>query len=59
MPLLMHITKFDATLGTYLGDANKDMMDKAKEIWTRIQAMATMLDMTPDVHLRLMLFLLD
>ena len=41
IPLLVHITKVDAKLGTYLGDANKDMMDKAKEIWTHIQAMAT------------------
>ena len=59
VPLLMHVTKFDAKLGTYLGDANKDMTDKAKEIWMRIQAMATVLDMAPDVHLRLALFLLD
>ena len=51
--------KFDAKLGTYLGDANKDMMDKATEIWTGIQAVATVLDMTPDVHLGLALFLLD
>ena len=51
--------KFDAKLGTYLGDVNKDMMDKATEIWTCIQAMATASDMTPDVHLRLALFLLD
>ena len=59
MPLLMHVTKFNAKLGTYLGDANKDMTDKAQEIWTRIQAMAMALDMTPDMHLRLTLFLLD
>ena len=59
MPLLAHVTKFDAKLGTYLGDANKDMTDKAMEIWTRIQATATALDMTPNVHLRLTLFLLD
>ena len=58
-PLLTHVTKFDAKLGIYLGDANKDMTDKAKEIWTRIQAVATVLDMAPDVHLRLALFLLD
>ena len=58
-PLLAHITKFDAKLGTYLGDANKDMTDKAMEIWTRIQAMATASDMTPNMHLRLTLFLLD
>ena len=58
-PLLIHITKFDAKLGTYLDDANKDMTDKAMEIWTRIQAMATASDMTPNVHLRLALFLLD
>ena len=59
MPLLTHVTKFDAKLGTYLGDANKDMMDKAMEIWTHIQAMATVLDMTPNAYLRLVLFLLD
>ena len=59
VPLLVHVTKFNAKLGTYLGDANKDMMDKAKEIWMRIQAMAMASDMTPDVHLRLALFLLD
>ena len=35
------------------------MTDKATEIWMRIQAMATALDMTPNVHLRLALFLLD
>ena len=58
-PLLAHITKFNAKLGMYLGDANKDMMDKAKEIWTRIQAVAMASDMTPDAHLKLMLFLLD
>ena len=58
-PLLMHITKFDAKLGTYLDDANKDMTDKAMEIWMRIQAMATTLDMTPNVYLGLALFLLD
>ena len=58
-PLLIHITKFDAKLGTYLDDANKDMTDKAMEIWMRIQAMATASDMTPNVHLRLALFLLD
>ena len=59
MPLLVHVMKFDAKLGTYLGDANKDMMDKAKEIWTCIQAMAMALDMSPDMHLGLTLFLLD
>ena len=59
MPLVMHIMKFDAKLGTYLDDANKDMTDKAMEIWTRIQAVATVLDMTPDAHLRFALFLLD
>ena len=58
-PLLMHIMKFDAKLGMYLGDANKDMMDKAKEIWMHIQAMATASDMTPNVHLRLATFLMD
>ena len=58
-PLLAHVTKFDAKLGMYLGDANKYMMDKAKEIWTRIQAMATASDMPPDAHLGLALFLLD
>ena len=55
----MHVTKFDAKLGMYLGDANKDMMDKAMEIWMHVQAMAPASDMTPDVHLRLALFLLD
>ena len=59
VPLLMHIMKFDAKLGMYLGDASKDMTDKAKEIWTRIQAVATASDITPDAHLRLTLFLLD
>ena len=59
MPLLMHIMKFDAKLGTYLGDMNKDMMDKVMEIWMRIQAMAMALDMTPDAQLGLALFLLD
>ena len=59
MPLLMHVMKFDTKLGTYLGDANKDMTDKAEEIWTFVQAMATALDMTPDAHLGLALFLLD
>ena len=59
MPLLTHIMKFDAKLGMYLGDVNKDMTDKAKEIWTRIQAMATVSDMTPNAHLGLVLFLLD
>ena len=59
MPLLVHVTKFDAKLGTYLGDAKEDMTHKAKEIWTRIQAMATVLDMAPNVHLGLALFLLD
>ena len=59
MPLLMHVTKFNAKLGTYLGDANKDMTDKAEEIWTHIQAMAMALDMSPDAHLGLVLFLLD
>ena len=58
-PLLMHIMKFDAKLGMYLGDANKDMTDKAKEIWMCIQVMATASDMTPDAHLRFVLFLLD
>ena len=58
-PLLAHVMKFDAKLGTYLGDANEDMMDKAKEIWTHIQTMAMASDMTPDVHLGLALFLLD
>ena len=43
----------------YLGDVNKDMMDKATEIWTHIQAIAMASDMTPDVHLGLVLFLLD
>ena len=57
--LLVHVTKFDAKLGMYLGDANKDMTDKATEIWTCIRAMAMALDMTPDVHLGLALFLLD
>ena len=55
----MHVTKFDAKLGTYLDDANKDMTDKTMEIWTRIQAAATASDMTPDAHLWLTLFLLD
>ena len=59
MPLLMHVMKFDTKLGTYLGDANKDMTDKAEEIWTFVQAMATALDMTPDAHLGFALFLLD
>ena len=59
VPPLMHVMKFDAKLGMYQGDANNDMMDKAKEIWTCIQAMATASDMTPDAHLRLTLFLLD
>ena len=58
-PLLTHVTKFNAKLGTYLGDANKDMTDKAKEIWMCIQAMATALDMSPNMHLGLTLFLLD
>ena len=58
VPLLMHITKFYAKLGMYRGDANKDMTDKAMEIWTCIQATATALDMTPDAHLGLALFLL-
>ena len=58
-PLLAHVMKLDAKLGTYLGDANKDMMDKAMEIWMHIQAMATASDMTPNVHLGLTLFLLD
>ena len=57
--LYMHVTKFDAKLGMYLGDANKGMMDKAMEIWMHIQAVAPALDMTPDVHLGLTLFLLD
>ena len=59
VPLLMHVTKFDAKLGMYLGDANKDMTDKANEIWTCIQAIAMASDMTPDMHLGLALFLLD
>ena len=59
MPLLTHITKFYAKLGMYLGDVNKGMMDKAKEIWMCIQAMAVALDMIPDMHLGLALFLLD
>ena len=59
VPLLVHITEFNAKLGTYLGDANKDMTDKAEEIWTCIQAMAKASDMAPDAHLGLMLFLLD
>ena len=59
MPLLMHVMKFDTKLGMYLGDTNKDMTDKAKEIWTRIQAMAMVSDMAPDTHLGLALFLLD
>ena len=56
---LMHVMKFDAKLGTYLSDANRDMTDKAKEIWMHIQAMAMASDMTPDAHLGLALFLLD
>ena len=59
MPLLAHVTKFNAKLKTYLGDANKDMMDKAKEIWMCIQAMAMASDMPPNAHLGLALFLLD
>ena len=59
MPLLAHVMKFYAKLGMYLGDANKDMMDKAKEIWMCIQAVAMALDMAPDAHIRLTLFLLD
>ena len=58
-PLLAHVMKFDTKLGTYLDDANKDMTDKATEIWTHIQAVATASDMTPDEHLGLALFLLD
>ena len=59
MPLLVHVMEFDTKLGTYLGDANKDVTDKAEEIWTHIQAIATVLDMAPDAHLRLALCLLD
>ena len=59
MPLLMHLTEFDAKLGMYLGDANKDMTDKAEEIWMHIQAMATASDMAPDAHLVLMSFMLE
>ena len=59
MLLLTHVMKFDAKLGMYLGDANRDITDKAMEIWTRSQAMAMESDMTPDTHLRLTLFLLD
>ena len=59
VPLLTHVMKFDAKLGTYLDDANKDMTDKAMEIWTCIQAAATASDKTPDAHLWLALFLLD
>ena len=59
MPLLMHVMEFNAKLGTYLGDVNKDMTDKAKEIWMHIQAVTTASDMTPDMHLELALFLLD
>ena len=51
--------RFDAKLGTYLSDANRDMMDKATEIWMHIQAVAMASDTTPDVHLGLALFLLD
>ena len=58
-PLLMHVMKFDAKLGMYQGDANKDVTDKAMEIWMCIQAMATALEMTPNMHLGLTLFLLD
>ena len=58
-PLLAHVMKFNAKLGTYLDDANKDMTDKATEIWMHIQAMATASDMTPNAHLGLALFLLD
>ena len=32
VPLLVHVTKFDAKLATYLSDANRNMMDKAMEI---------------------------
>ena len=59
MPLLAHVAEFNAKLGTYLDDANKDMMDKATEIWMHIQAMAMVSDMTPDMRLGLALFLLD
>ena len=59
VPLIVHVTKLDAKLGMYLDDANKDMTDKAMEIWMRIQAMAMASDMTPNVHLGLALFLLD
>ena len=48
VPLLTHVTEFDTNLGTYLGDANKDMTDKAEEIWTHIQAMAMASDMAPN-----------
>ena len=58
-PLLTHVTEFNAKLGMYLGDANKDMMDKAEEVWIHIQAMAKASDMAPDAHLGLALFLLD
>ena len=58
-PLLTHVTEFDAKLGMCLSDANKDMMDKAKEIWMSIQAMAMASNMSPDTHLELKLFLLD
>ena len=59
VPLLVYVTKFDAKLGMYLGDANKDMTDKATEIWTHIQAVTTVSDTTPDACLGLALFLLD
>ena len=51
--------EFDANLGMYLHDVSTDMTDKAEEIWMHIQAMAKVLDMAPDAHLRLALFLLD
>ena len=59
MPLLAHIMEFDAKLGTYLGDANKDLMHKAEEIWTHILAMAMASEMASNAHLGLALFLLD
>ena len=58
-PLLTHVMEFNAKLGMYLDDVNKDMTDKAKEIWTHIQAMAMASNMSPNAHLGLELFLLD